>query len=607
MQEAGSRPLIEKISKKPTLLWFAPFLGLNTEYMMDVLSLIGVIFSLAGFMSKRFCVALIFGVLWALYYSLYQVGQTFMWFQWDTLLLETGFISIFVAPWSQNLKNKKILSSPTDNLTFFLVKWLFFRFMFASGVVKLQSGCPTWWGLTALNVHFESQPLPTIAAWYMHHCPTWFLKLGTVFTHIVEQLMPFLFFFPLRSVRIVGFFFQVLLQVLIITTGNYNFFNFLTIILSLSLLDDNFFLKSRKEKSSFMHKILKISLNLLVHGFLLYIANVYYSVVPTSKWTLNSEIAFTKAEFDMFIKRSVPAGIYIGSISLFVLSIQAIYNSFKQPQGKFSTLLVTLLYVTAAFFLFGISLVPHSVLHTSSNSTITPPLRKMYGKIEHLQIANSYGLFRRMTGVGGRPEIIIEGANDLKGPWLEYHFKYKPGDVNSSMPFVVPYQPRLDWQMWFAALGTYHQNPWLMSTAYKILDGEKSVIQLLDTKRLPFTKAPKYIKATLYHYHYTPWSQRNSRTWWKRENVGEYFPIFSKDQSSLIEYLKTFKILDSKENVAADNKLVAKWLKSILDSLRNAVGQVDPVLLSWSVFTAYIIISTTTSFTSRAMSQKKKA
>lgn len=243
----------------------------------------------------------------------------------------------------------------------------------------------------ALNVHFESQPLPTIAAWYMHHCPTWFLKLGTVFTHIVEQLMPFLFFFPLRSVRIVGFFFQVLLQVLIITTGNYNFFNFLTIILSLSLLDDNFFLKSRKgsivifkisflillsqisnllylfifycffflftEKSSFMHKILKISLNLLVHGFLLYIANVYYSVVPTSKWTLDSEIAFTKAEFDMFIKRSVPAGIYIGSISLFVLSIQAIYNSFKQPGGKFSTLLVTLLYVTAAFFLFGISLV----------------------------------------------------------------------------------------------------------------------------------------------------------------------------------------------------------------------------------------------------------
>lgn len=82
MQEAGSRPLIEKISKKPTLLWFAPFLGLNTEYMMDVLSLIGVIFSLAGFMSERFCVALIFGVLWALYYSLYQVGQTFMWFQW---------------------------------------------------------------------------------------------------------------------------------------------------------------------------------------------------------------------------------------------------------------------------------------------------------------------------------------------------------------------------------------------------------------------------------------------------------------------------------------------------------------------------------------------
>ena len=100
--------------------------------------------------------------------------------------------------------------------------------------------------ISALNVHFESQPLPHFVSWYMHHTPNWFLKLGTVFTLIVEQLMPFLFFFPLRSVRQMGFFFQVFLQLMIIFTGNYNFFNLLTIVLCFSLLDDRFFYPSKK-------------------------------------------------------------------------------------------------------------------------------------------------------------------------------------------------------------------------------------------------------------------------------------------------------------------------------------------------------------------------
>lgn len=72
----------------------------------------------------------------------------------------------------------------------------------------------------------------------------------------------------------------------------------------------------------------------------------------------------------------------------------------------------------------------------------------------------------------------------------------------------VPYQPRLDWQMWFAALTTYHDHPWVVSTAYRLLEGEKTVLRLLDIKRLPFTKPPKYLRASLYIYRYTAWSQR---------------------------------------------------------------------------------------------------
>ena len=193
------------------------------------------------------------------------------------------------------------------------------------------------------------------------------------------------------------------------------------------------------EESSLLMSTLSVITNILVHGFVLYVTAKYYSVRLNPNWTIHSEIAFTKAEFDEFLRRAVPASIYIGGASLFFTSIYAFFNCFKIPQGKFTNFLITVFYVSAAFFLFGISLVPYSVLHRSSNSTIMPPLRKLYSKIDHLHIANSYGLFRRMTGVGGRPEVVIEGANDVQGPWREYNFRYKPGDVNTTLPFVGEY------------------------------------------------------------------------------------------------------------------------------------------------------------------------
>lgn len=80
--------------------------------------------------------------------------------------------------------------------------------------------------------------------------------------------------------------------------------------------------------------------------------------------------------------------------------------------------------------------VPYSTLHSSHNSTIPTQLRQAHAKVDHLHLVNSYGLFRRMTGVGGRPEVIIEGSNSIDGPWKEYEFLYKPGNVNNSLPFV---------------------------------------------------------------------------------------------------------------------------------------------------------------------------
>ncbi len=147
---------------------------------MDLLCLVGVVLSLVMALRTGWCHKLNFLVLWVTYKSLYEVGQTFLHFQWDILLLETGFLCVIVSP----LITAKVpglgghsKTRPWDRVNMFLVRWLLFRMMFSSGVVKLLSRCDAWWGLTALPVHYESQCLPTWIAWYAHKFP------GTTTSH----------------------------------------------------------------------------------------------------------------------------------------------------------------------------------------------------------------------------------------------------------------------------------------------------------------------------------------------------------------------------------------------------------------------------------------
>ncbi|KYN43556.1 Lipase maturation factor 2 [Trachymyrmex septentrionalis] len=580
---------LNKMKQKPTFLWFAPYLGLNVDYMLDVLSLLGAILSFAGFVSQKFCIAPVFAGLWSLYYSLYQIGQTFMLFQWDVLLLEVGFLCIFVAPlWYAYRGN------PSDYVTFWAVRWLLFRLMFSSGVVKFTAGCPVWWKLDALNIHFESQCIPTALAWYAHHLPTWLLRLSTVVINVIELAIPLLFFFPNRKVRIIAFYLQVFLQICIIATGNYNFFNFLTICLCISLLDDQFFYKRKsKNNKSRIRNYLSTLITILVYGGVMYETYIYYGLKIIDNWTIESNITFTQEEFGYILYHVVIFSIYIGLISFALTLVPMIISIFYTKEmhkltDKLTAMLLALVYVLSIACIFAISIVPYSSLSKTFNSTMIDhliPLTRLHSKVDHLHITNRYGLFSRMTGVDGRPEIVIEGSDSIEGPWKEYEFLYKPGNVNNSLPFVAPHQPRLDWQMWFAALGTYQQNPWLMSLAYRLLTGQPEVLALMNTVENPFRdRPPKYVRASLYHYHYTSWSQTsNTRAWWTRERIGEYFPTFSQNHSPLIEFLtKTMKILQEKPGFKVTNEP----LKLILDNLRSLVSKVEPSLILWGVFTA---------------------
>jgi len=200
-------------------------------------------------------------------------------------------------------------------------------------------------------------------------------------------------------------------------------------------------------------------------------------------------------------------------------------------------------------------------------------------------IANSYGLFRHMTGVEkGRPELILEYSDNMDGPWKEYHFMYKPGNVSAAPVFVAPHQPRLDWQMWFAALGNYNENPWLISLTYRLLQGEKSVIKLLDSTKSPST-TPKYIRGSLYSYHYTKRSGTTS-DWWQRKREGEYMPAFSKDQAQLVDYIKSIGGLDQDVKTQEGGT----YITQTLDSIRGLLDGNRPEYIIWGAVVALLVI-----------------
>jgi predicted DCC family thiol-disulfide oxidoreductase YuxK len=162
-------------------------------------------------------------LLYVLYLSLLYGGQEFMSYQWDTFLLETGFLALVL--------------SFANRTGVWLMRWLLFRFLFMSGMVKLLSGDPNWWNLSALSYHFVTQPLPTPLAWYAAHLSSRVLQFATGGTFFIELLLPFLIFAP-RRLRFFAAFGILLLQSCILLTGNYNWFNLQTMLLCLLLFDD---------------------------------------------------------------------------------------------------------------------------------------------------------------------------------------------------------------------------------------------------------------------------------------------------------------------------------------------------------------------------------
>lgn len=416
-------------ARLPTLCWI-----FGTDTALPVLCAAGTLLSLLLFIgvAPLACLAL----LWVAYLSLVNVGQPFLGFQWDALLLETTLLAVFLAPRTL-LPLWRPASAPP--LALFTLRWLLFRLMFMSGIVKLASGDPTWRNLTALSYHYETQPLPNPVAWWAHHLPGTFQRASCAGMFVLELVVPFFLFAP-RPFRHNAALLLAVLQLLIAFTGNFAFFNLLTLVLCLLCLDDAWWRTVLRRPPA---------------------ASAANTLAP--RWrrvVARAGTAFVVAYTSLLALPDLAR--FVGAAPLFerVVNRIAPFNSF-----------------------------------------------------------NTYGLFAVMTTT--RPELVFEGSDDAR-TWHAYELPCKPGDLSRRPPVVAPYQPRLDWQLWFAALGPPSQSPWVLSVCEHLLRGTPEVLALFA--RNPFPQhPPRYVRVVRYDYRFTTAAERaRTGAWWRRTPL-DYF------------------------------------------------------------------------------------
>ncbi|MCI0653985.1 MAG: lipase maturation factor family protein [Methylococcaceae bacterium] len=405
----------------PTLFWLDA-----SDPVLTGACVAGVVSGVAVLFNQFTRLALI--ICYVLYLSIFYAGQDFTSFQWDLFLLEAGFLAIFLCGGSF--------------IVVLLYRWLLFRFMFLGGMVKIASGDPNWRDLTALAYHYETQPLPSPLAWYAHQLPLWVHQLSVAGVFLIELVIPFCVFMPRRLREFAAWSF-ILLQSIIILTGNYNFFNLLAISLCLFLFDDT---------------------------------SVARLIGPTTVSRI---------------------------------------RSFAPNPGRVAAIMAALLASTV--------LISNATLAWSSNSLDAPP-QPLYALMEAtliLGIANTYGPFAVMTTRRG--EIEIEASTN-GADWFPYKFKYKPGELNMNLTWLIPHQPRLDWQMWFAALRPGDPPYWFNRLMNELAKANPTVNSLFQSVPFPGQK-PRFIRAKFYQYRYTdPDQRRSTGRIWKSDYLGLYWP-----------------------------------------------------------------------------------
>jgi len=418
-------------------------------------------------------------ICFACFLSFVSAAQDFSAYQSDGMLLEAGFIAMFLAPsgfrpgWGED--------SRPSRASVFLLVWECFRIYFESGVAKIMGGDPQWRNFTALDEYYQNGPLPTWIGWYMQHSPHSFHAATSFFTLALELVLVWTMFLP-RRIRIVCFFIVTVWQIGIILSANYTFLNYLVLALGILLLDDRFVLR-------YLPSFWKKS----------------YLATKEAKPLLTP-----KQGSDWHQKFSV-------QISALKLAVSAVMLSW-------------IFYATLAELIWMVKPVPLPTMPVSA--------------LEPFRIANSYGLFARMTR--GRYEIEFQGSDDGQ-TWLIYPYRFKPQDPAKAPGIYAPYQPRFDWNLWFASLSSWRQEPIIVRTEKSLLRGDGDALLLFAGNPFP-QGPPMQVRAVIWQYWFTtPEEKRSQGLWWRRQLLGLYAPTLEREGDGRIVVLEWPPAMEPRE------------------------------------------------------------
>lgn len=446
----------------PTLFWLTG----ASDFAINAACFAGCFFAILVILGRFVGPSLL--LLWTIYLSLVNTGGVFMSFQWDILLLESGFLALFLADWKKRMTWVDPPPLSIVNRIALVGFWfLVAKLMFFSGWVKLAwagDASPEWWPEgTAMTYHYMTQPLPTWTAWWAHQLPDWFHKASLVPMYFVEIVLPFAILFGRwgRLAAAIGF---AGLMLLILATGNYTYFNWLTIVLCLPLVQDRLWPEWLRQWIGFR------PLGLV-------------PPTPPAK----------------YLPRLILAGVPL--VMLVLLNFRIVLNDLHQA--------------------------PKPMLGFDA----TPPwLDRFADALGSFHFASGYGLFRTMTTE--RPEIILEGSADgvtwlpYDFDWKVDEIGDRPRFVAPHQPRVAwqfwftALEGRFDYRSRNAI--------WFEKLVVKLLDGDRGVKKLLKTDPFP-DNPPKLLRARLMRYEFTTMAERKATgDWWKRVVIGEYLPEVGK-------------------------------------------------------------------------------
>jgi hypothetical protein len=429
----------------PSLFWIG-----SSDAALRAVSWSGFVGScvvLAGFANS-----LLLAALWALYMSIVHVGQDWYGYGWEIQLLETGFLAIFLVP----LLDARPFPRRAPPLALIvLFRWLAFRIMLGAGLIKIR-GDSCWRDLTALYYHFETQPIPNPLSRFLHFLPRALLRAGVVFNHLAELVAPWFVFGPRSARRIAGVLI-VAFQLVLISSGNLSFLNWLTIVPAIACFDDG----------------------------------AWARVLPRALVTRAA-----RADREALPSPAMQRASWAVAALIALLSIPVVVNLAS----------------------------PHQIMNTS---------------FTRFDLVNTYGAF----GSVGRERwnVVFEGtADDRRDPdarWLPYLYRALPVALDRRPVVIAPFQPRLDWQMWFAAMASPNEYPWTIHLVWKLLHGDPGALSLFATNPFP-EKPPRYVRAVLYRYAFARPDDPDGR-FWTRDEIGEWLPPLSADDPQLVAVLRS--------------------------------------------------------------------